>query len=149
LPYRLVYPRAGIADNIGARTRRRPSCQFAAESLFDQLGSGKGPCCSDADGTAVSNVDWETRDGQYRARLDNQRSDVPEEAVITGLKCEEPWFSRSATTHRVVFAPYVSGPEQRACFPIVGTDDTGWLVHAGLSRMRLPTIMRLLMTSGG
>jgi hypothetical protein len=50
---------------------------------FDQLKSGKGSCCSDADGTAVSDVDWETRDGHYRVRLDNQWIDVPDEAVIT------------------------------------------------------------------
>jgi hypothetical protein len=50
---------------------------------FDQLKSGKGPCCSDADGTAVSDVDWETHDGHYRVRLDNQWIDVPDDAVIT------------------------------------------------------------------
>jgi hypothetical protein len=50
---------------------------------FDQLKSGKGPCCSNADGTAVSDVDWETHDGHYRVRLDNQWIDVPDDAVIT------------------------------------------------------------------
>jgi hypothetical protein len=50
---------------------------------FDQLKSGKGPCCSDADGTAVSDVDWETHEGHYRVRLDNQWIDVPDDAVIT------------------------------------------------------------------
>ena len=53
------------------------------KAWFDQLKSGKGPCCSDADGTAVIDVDWETRDGHYRVRLDNQWIDVPDEAVIT------------------------------------------------------------------
>jgi hypothetical protein len=50
---------------------------------FDQLRSGKGPCCSDADGTAVSDVDWESHDGHYRVRLDGQWIDVPDDAVIT------------------------------------------------------------------
>ncbi|MFB9269054.1 hypothetical protein ACFFWD_39090 [Bradyrhizobium erythrophlei] len=50
---------------------------------FDSLRSGKGPCCSDADGTAVSDVDWESKDGHYRVRLDGQWIDVPDEAVIT------------------------------------------------------------------
>jgi hypothetical protein len=50
---------------------------------FDQLRSGKGSCCSNADGTAVSDVDWETHDGHYRVRLDNQWIDVPDDAVIT------------------------------------------------------------------
>lgn len=62
--------------------------QFANSSpemkaWFDGLRSGKGPCCSDADGTAVSDVDWETRDGHYRVRLDGEWLDVPDDAVIT------------------------------------------------------------------
>src|SRR5882724_8489363 len=50
---------------------------------FEGLRSGKGPCCSDADGNAVSDVDWETHDGHYRVRIDDQWIDVPDEAVIT------------------------------------------------------------------
>ena len=50
---------------------------------FESLRSGKGPCCSDADGTAVSDVDWETANGHYRVRLDGEWVDVPDEAVIT------------------------------------------------------------------
>lgn len=50
---------------------------------FDSLKSGKGPCCSDADGSAVSDVDWESRDGRYRVRIEGEWFDVPEDAVIT------------------------------------------------------------------
>lgn len=50
---------------------------------FDSLKSGKGPCCSDADGSAVSDVDWETKSGHYRVRIDGEWHDVPEDAVIT------------------------------------------------------------------
>ena len=50
---------------------------------FEGLRSGKGPCCSDADGSAVSDVDWETVGGHYRVRIDGQWIDVPDEAVIT------------------------------------------------------------------
>ena len=50
---------------------------------FESLHSGKGPCCSDADGSAVSDVDWETAGGHYRVRLDGNWIDVPDEAVIT------------------------------------------------------------------
>ncbi len=50
---------------------------------FDGLRSGKGPCCSDADGSALSDVDWEARDGHYRVRIDGQWIDVPDDAVIT------------------------------------------------------------------
>jgi hypothetical protein len=50
---------------------------------FEGLKSGKGPCCSDADGTAVSDVDWESANGHYKVRLDDEWVDVPDEAVIT------------------------------------------------------------------
>jgi len=50
---------------------------------FEGLRSGKGPCCSDADGSAVSDVDWETAGGHYRVRLDGVWLEVPDEAVIT------------------------------------------------------------------
>ena len=53
------------------------------KAWFDRLTSRKGPCCSDADGSAVSDVDWETSGGHYRVRLEGEWIDVPEEAVIT------------------------------------------------------------------
>lgn len=63
------------------------------KAWFEQLRSGKGPCCSDADGTAISDADWESKDGHYRVRVprygfENQPQemiwvDVPEEAVIS------------------------------------------------------------------
>lgn len=49
---------------------------------FESLKSGKGPCCSAADGTALSDADWDVRDGHYRVRIKGQWWDVPEEAVI-------------------------------------------------------------------
>lgn len=60
--------------------------RYAASPLkpwFDSLKSGKGPCCSDADGSAISDADWESRDGRYRVRLEDQWWDVPDDAVIT------------------------------------------------------------------
>ena len=65
------------------------------KAWFDGLRSGKGPCCSDADGSALSDSDWDSKDGHYRVRVprygsvvDGQRQelvwvDVPEEAVIS------------------------------------------------------------------
>jgi hypothetical protein len=50
---------------------------------FDNLRSSKGLCCSFADGLAVSDVDWESRSGHYRVRLENNWIDVPDEALIT------------------------------------------------------------------
>ena len=51
------------------------------KSWFDSLRSGRGPCCSDADGSVVADVDWESKDGHYRVRLDGEWIDVPEDAV--------------------------------------------------------------------
>jgi hypothetical protein len=50
---------------------------------FDTLKSGKGLCCSVADGIVISDPDWESKDGHYRVRLDGEWIDVPDEAVIT------------------------------------------------------------------
>lgn len=50
---------------------------------FDQLASGKGLCCSFADGVKVENVDWDTQDGRYRVRLNGQWLVVPDVAVVT------------------------------------------------------------------
>jgi hypothetical protein len=66
----------------------RDNGQFAGtnpelKAWFDSLRSGKGPCCSDADGTALSDVDWESSSGHYRVRLDGEWVDVPDDAVIT------------------------------------------------------------------
>jgi hypothetical protein len=50
---------------------------------FDRLASGKGLCCSFADGLAVADPDWESKNGHYRVRLGNEWIDVPDDAVIT------------------------------------------------------------------
>jgi len=55
---------------------------------FDKLASGKGLCCSFADGARVEDVDWDAArdaDGnvRYRVRLDGQWIDVPDAAVVT------------------------------------------------------------------
>jgi hypothetical protein len=50
---------------------------------FDTLKSGQGLCCSDADGFAVSDPDWESREGHYRVRLEGKWVMVPDDAVIT------------------------------------------------------------------
>jgi hypothetical protein len=87
----------GLASQLG---HARDRGQFAnstpdMKAWFEGLRSGKGPCCSDADGTAISDADWESRDGHYRVHvprygylLAGQEQelvwvDVPEEAVIT------------------------------------------------------------------
>jgi hypothetical protein len=65
---------------------RDPDGRYANSPLkqwFDSLKSGKGPCCSDADGTAISDADWESSAGHYRVRVEGEWVDVPDEAVIT------------------------------------------------------------------
>ena len=64
----------------------RDDGRYASSPLkpwFDSLRSAKGLCCSDADGSVVSDVDWESKDGHYRVRLEGQWIDVPDDAVIT------------------------------------------------------------------
>jgi hypothetical protein len=57
--------------------------QSPLKPWFDSLKSGKGPCCSVADGVAVLDPDWESRDGHFRVRVENEWIDVPDDAVIT------------------------------------------------------------------
>ena len=68
----------GVARDPDGRYANSPLKQW-----FDSLKSGKGPCCSDADGYALSDVDWESGNGHYRVRLEGDWVDVPDEAVIT------------------------------------------------------------------
>lgn len=75
----------GLTFHLG---HARDRGQFAnanpeLKAWFEGLKSGKGPCCSDADGTAVSDVDWQSGNGHYRVRLDGEWIDVPDEAVIS------------------------------------------------------------------
>jgi hypothetical protein len=62
----------------------------ALHDWFEHLASGKGLCCSYADGYVVTDADWETRDSHYRVRVPRAADskdmvwvDVPDEAVIT------------------------------------------------------------------
>jgi hypothetical protein len=76
------------------------------KSWFDQLQSKKGPCCSDADGSAVSDADWEAVNDpskptiHYRVRVESQWLDVDDTAVITepnlsGRTMVWPFYQRS------------------------------------------------------
>ena len=52
-------------------------------SLFLRWRERPGLCCSMADGQAVADPDWESKDGHYRVRLGNKWVDVPDDALIT------------------------------------------------------------------
>ena len=82
LGLRFVVLGAAFIGAAQARDDGRYS-QSPLKPWFDSLKSGKGPCCSDADGFAVSDPDWESRNGHYVVRIDNQWTDVPDDAVIT------------------------------------------------------------------
>jgi len=71
-----------VLNNVSARDDGR----YASEPLhawFDKLASGKGLCCSFADGVSVQDVDWDTQDGRYRVRLHGEWIFVPESALVT------------------------------------------------------------------
>lgn len=70
---------------FGSATARDDG-RYSASPLkpwFDSLRSGKGPCCSDADGFVVADPDWESWEGHYRVRLDGEWIVVPDDVVIT------------------------------------------------------------------
>jgi hypothetical protein len=74
---RILAPHTAAARDVEGRYASSP-----LHGWFESLRSGKGPCCSDADGTALSDVDWETTEGHYRVRIESQWWNVPDDAVI-------------------------------------------------------------------
>ena len=79
----------------GARDLDGRYAQSPLKPWFDKLASGKGLCCSFADGFALADADWESNGTRYRVRVpkslgDNYKPseemiwlDVPADAVIT------------------------------------------------------------------
>lgn len=88
-----------IALLAGAAHARDPDGRWASSPLrpwFEALRSGKGPCCSDADGTVVQDPDWRVQDkiislpgskteirSHYAVIVDGEWRDVSDDAVIT------------------------------------------------------------------
>ena len=91
----------------------RDDGRFADSPLkpwFDRLASGKGLCCSFADGVAVQDVDWDTQDGHYRVRIYGQWIVVPDAAVVTepnrfGPTVVWPYRDGDGTTQIRCFMP--------------------------------------------
>ena len=80
-----------LVINTGAAVGK-DNGQWAANSLkswFDKLSSGKGLCCSVADGRTLDDPDW-SMDGDttnysgYRVRVDGVWFQVPKDAVVVG-----------------------------------------------------------------
>jgi hypothetical protein len=74
---------AFVIVSATARDLDGPYADSPLHDWFNHLASGRGLCCSMADGEAVADPDWESKEGHYRVRLDNKWVDVPDEAVIT------------------------------------------------------------------
>lgn len=55
------------------------------DDWYMNLRSGKGPCCGgpSVDATTLAEPDWEAKDGHYRARIEGDWIDVPDDAVMT------------------------------------------------------------------
>ncbi|MGY8676872.1 hypothetical protein Q2941_03525 [Bradyrhizobium sp. UFLA05-153] len=66
-----------VAGDVDGRYANSP-----LKGWFEKLRSGKGLCCSDADGKALSEVDWESKNDHYRVRTGGEWWDVPDDAVI-------------------------------------------------------------------
>lgn len=63
----------------------RDNGQYANSDLkswFDGLASKKGPCCSDADGNALKDNDWKSKDGKYLVRIGVDWVEVDDAALI-------------------------------------------------------------------
>ncbi|MET4210862.1 hypothetical protein ABIB95_005699 [Bradyrhizobium sp. LA2.1] len=74
---------------------------------YESLHSGKGPCCDGSDAKHVDDVDWETKDGHYRVRIDGEWVDVPNDAVVDGP-------NRAGRT--MVWPYYLNGHATVRCF---------------------------------
>jgi hypothetical protein len=73
----------GLLGSVTARDLDGRHANSPLQEWFNKLVSGRGPCCSAADGQVVDDPDWESIGGHYRVRLENKWLDVPDDAVIT------------------------------------------------------------------
>jgi hypothetical protein len=105
-------PRGALAADIQI-TLARDDGRYANDPLkpwFDQLASGKGLCCSFADGQQVNDVDWDTQDGRYRVRLNGEWIVVPDAALVTepnkfGPAVVWPYLDAEGSTQIRCFLP--------------------------------------------
>ena len=74
---------AFVPSNVSSRDLDGRYANSPLHDWFEQLASGKGLCCSFADGVSIQDVDWDTKDGRYRVRLHGQWIGVPDSAVVT------------------------------------------------------------------
>ena len=104
---------------------------------FDSLASRRGFCCSFADGQSVEDVDWDTKDGKYRVRLDSQWIEVPPDALVTapnkfGLAVVWPYKDYEGRTQIRCFIPGAGGNDLKRECPLLGVKRT-WHFAAQMS----------------
>jgi len=105
----LFFHGLGLARDLDGKYANSPLKQW-----FDSLASRRGPCCSVADGQSIEEVDWDTKDGKYRVRLDGQWIEVPPDALVTvpntfGLAVVWPYKDYEGRTQIRCFIPGAGG----------------------------------------
>ena len=105
----LFFPGLSLARDLDGKYANSPLKQW-----FESLASRRGPCCSVADGQTVEDVDWDTKDGKYRVRLDGQWIEVPPDALVTvpnkfGLAVVWPYKDYESRTQIRCFIPGAGG----------------------------------------
>ena len=105
----LFFPGLGLARDLDGKYANLPLSQW-----FESLASRRGPCCSVADGQSVEDVDWDTKDGKYRVRLDGQWIEVPPDALVPvpnkfGLAVVWPYKDYESRTQIRCFIPGAGG----------------------------------------
>lgn len=66
---------------ISAHDHHRPELDGWFKGLESRA---KASCCDGTDATRLDDVDWESKDGRYRVRINGEWIDVPESAVVDG-----------------------------------------------------------------
>src|ERR1700716_340580 len=101
---------ACIFGGVKARDLDGRYANSPLKAWFDKLASGKGLCCSFADGVSVEDVDWDTQGASYRVRINGQWVVVPDAAVVTepnkfGPAVVWPYQDNSGVTQIRCFIP--------------------------------------------
>ncbi|WP_315802347.1 hypothetical protein [Bradyrhizobium sp. SZCCHNS3002] len=76
-----------LSLGIGPASARDPDGRYRHSPLhdwFESLESARGPCCSDADGIVIKDVEWRTsKDGKhFSVYIAREWVDVPDDAVL-------------------------------------------------------------------
>lgn len=102
-----------LCSFVGIAPARDADGRYAGAPLkewFDKLASGKGLCCSVADGRTLSDPDWGTHEDHYWVIVDGVRYAVDPDAVITepnkyGPAVVWPFVDVQGVTHIRCFMP--------------------------------------------